>query len=105
PCTCTAHYHRAQPFTTRRSSDLDHSHDTEDQRETDRDQGIDPPEEDRRDRELGENVYLRWSQGPSGIHLARSVVNSSGHTVTSGDRKSTRLNSSHGSTSYAVWCW
>ena len=27
--------------------------------------------------------YFRWSQGPSGIHLARFVVNSSGHTVTS----------------------
>ena len=27
-------------------------------------------------------VYFRWSQGPSGIHLARFVVNSSGHTVT-----------------------
>jgi hypothetical protein len=26
---------------------------------------------------------LRWSQAPSGIHLARSVENSSGQTVTS----------------------
>ena len=26
--------------------------------------------------------YFRWSQGPRGIHLARFVVNSSGHTVT-----------------------
>ena len=27
--------------------------------------------------------YFRWSHAPSGIHLARLVVNSSGHTVTS----------------------
>jgi hypothetical protein len=26
---------------------------------------------------------LRWSQAGSGIHFARMVVNSSGHTVTS----------------------
>ena len=31
----------------------------------------------------GRARYFRWSQGPSGIHLARFVVNSSGHTVTS----------------------
>jgi hypothetical protein len=26
--------------------------------------------------------YFRWSHAPSGIHLARLLVNSSGHTVT-----------------------
>src|SRR5207245_10898482 len=63
--------------------EVHHPHDAEDQREPDRDEGVDPPEEDRRDGELGEDAYLRWSQAPSGIHLARSVENSSGHTVTS----------------------
>jgi len=47
------------------------------------DQGIDAPQQDRGDAELREDVYLRWSQAPSGIHFARLVVNSSGHTVTS----------------------
>jgi len=31
----------------------------------------------------GRDRYFRWSHAPSGIHLARLVVNSSGHTVTS----------------------
>src|SRR2546425_12622998 len=63
--------------------EVDDTHDPEDQREADGDQGIDPPEEDRRDAELREDVYLRASQAPSGIHFARFVVNSSGQTVTS----------------------
>src|SRR5262249_52232217 len=63
--------------------EVDHAHDPEDQGQPDRDEGVDSPEQDRRDREGDENAYLRWSQAPSGIHLARSVVNSSGHTVTS----------------------
>src|SRR5437879_9333205 len=63
--------------------EVDHAHDAEDQREADGDEGVDAPEQDRRDRELRDDVYLRWSQAPSGIHFARLVVNSSGHTVTS----------------------
>src|SRR5213592_3889292 len=63
--------------------EVDHAHDAEDQREADGDEGVDDPEQDRRDRELRDDVYLRWSQAPSGIHFARLVVNSSGHTVTS----------------------
>src|SRR2546422_5279425 len=51
-----------------------------DLREADGDQGIDPPEEDRRDAELREDVYLRASQAPSGIHFARFVVRSEEHT-------------------------
>jgi len=35
------------------------------------------------DRQAGGERYFRWSHAPSGIHLARLVVNSSGHTVTS----------------------
>ena len=31
----------------------------------------------------GADRYFRWSHAPSGIHFARMVVNSSGHTVTS----------------------
>ena len=63
--------------------EVHHAHDAEDQREPDRDEGIDAPEQERRDRELRDDVYLRWSQAGSGIHFARMVVNSSGHTVTS----------------------
>ena len=58
-------------------------HDPEDQREAHRDQGIDAAQENGGDAELSEDVYLRASQAPSGIHFARLVVNSSGHTVTS----------------------
>jgi len=61
--------------------EVDHPHDAEDEGEPDRDQGIDPPEEDRGDAELREDAYLRWSQAPSGIHFARTVENSSGQTV------------------------
>src|SRR5262249_51497705 len=63
--------------------EVDDAHDAEDQGEPDRDEGVDAPEQDRCDREGDEDAYLRWSQAPSGIHLARSVENSSGHTVTS----------------------
>ena len=42
--------------------EVDDAHDAEDQGEPDRDQGVDPPEQDRRDDELGEDAYLRWSQ-------------------------------------------
>jgi hypothetical protein len=63
--------------------EVDDAHDPEDQGEAHRDQGIDAPEQDRGHAELREDVYLRWSQAPSGIHFARLVVNSSGHTVTS----------------------
>ena len=63
--------------------EVHHAHDPEDQREADRDQRVDAAQEDGRDAELGEDAYFRWSQAPSGIHFARFVVNSSGHTVTS----------------------
>ena len=70
-------------------SEVDDAHDSEDEREPDGDQGVDAAEQDRRDNQLGDVVqgrrarYFRWSHPPSGIHLARFVVNSSGHTVTS----------------------
>ena len=63
--------------------EVHHAHDAEDQGEPHRDEGVDAPQQDCRDDQLGEDAYLRWSQAPSGIHFARSVVNSSGHTVTS----------------------
>ena len=59
------------------------THDPEYERQPDRDQRVDAAEKDRRERELRERVYLRASHAPSGIHLARLSVNSSGHTVTS----------------------
>src|SRR5207245_4538408 len=42
-------------------------------------------------------VWLFLSEGPSAATLA-------GGAIVLGDRKSTRLNSSHGSISYAVFC-
>ena len=62
--------------------EVHHPHDAEDEGEPHRDQGVDSPQQDGGDRELRDDVYLRWSQGPSGIHFARIDVNSSGHTVT-----------------------
>src|SRR5262249_57513207 len=64
-------------------SEVHHAHDAEDQREPDGDERVDAAQQDRRDGELRENVYLRESQAGNGIHFARMVVNSSGHTVTS----------------------
>ena len=63
--------------------EVHHTHDSEDERQPHRDQGVDAAEQDGGDAELRDRVYLRWSQAPSGIHFARAVVNSSGHTVTS----------------------
>src|SRR5687768_17715756 len=40
-----------------------------------------------------------YRNGDAGV-----IVNDSGHTKVIGDRKSTRLNSSHGYISYAVFC-
>jgi len=39
--------------------EVDHAHDPEDQGQPDRDEGVDPPEQDRRDREGDEDAYLR----------------------------------------------
>jgi hypothetical protein len=67
--------------------EIHHTHHAEDQRQPDRNERVDPAEQDRRDDELGDQAtcdgYLRWFQGPSGTHFARLLVSCSGHTLTS----------------------
>src|SRR5207245_7531730 len=48
---------------------------------------------------LNDPVYVEIAQA-----LARRIVKEGGKTDAERDRKSTRLNSSHGSISYAVFC-
>src|SRR2546430_7485591 len=47
---------------------------------------------------------VRTRSAPVAPHADRYVISSGPNTVTSRDRKSTRLNSSHSQISYAVFC-
>src|SRR5689334_24300481 len=51
---------------------------------------------------VGGRRGLRLAQG--GAHAFVVVADQDGHARPQGDRKSTRLNSSHSSSSYAVFC-
>src|SRR5256884_3093844 len=48
--------------------------------------------------------YFFYSQGTLSSFSSQSLTVNSDGTVAEGDRKSTRLNSSHGYISYAVFC-
>src|SRR5687768_18263661 len=75
-------------FPTRRSSDLDHTQETNPS-------GVDP------DQGLG--AWTRYDSHPATVWISRgeTYMGTSAGLVL--DRKSTRLNSSHGYTSYAVF--
>src|SRR5699024_12629322 len=87
PCSCA---HRdLHSFPTRRSSDL----------------GVQVGKRGDRHPSRLRAVCLVHSAGPARDHdVAASVASGSGRSLTSRDRKSTRLNSSHVSISYAVFC-
>src|SRR5699024_12289989 len=83
-------------FATRRSSDLARA-----------DRGRRrPPQRAHRERPLGASEQRRGraAAGPRAAPRARRLLGGAGHARRGEDRKSTRLNSSHVSISYAVFC-
>src|SRR5207245_3500882 len=93
---------RPPPFPTRRSSDLSHVHDPVHKREATAFFLHQGSKGDAIVRGGGVYIHRPARIGIASVHVQR--INKMFLSCTIEDRKSTRLNSSHGSISYAVFC-